>query len=47
MYNNLRDVYLHGISLGGQKENIYEETNNYEISYAFKRAGRVLNDEIL
>lgn len=42
--NNLRDVYLRGISLGGQKENIYEETNSYEISYAFKRAGRVLNE---
>ena len=36
--NNLRDFYLRGIMLGGQKECIYQETNSYEISYAFRRA---------
>lgn len=42
--NNLRDFYLRGILLGGQKENIYEETNKFEISYAFKKAGRKINE---
>lgn len=43
--NNLRDFYLRVISLGGQKENIYEETNTYEINYAFRKAGRLLNED--
>lgn len=43
--NNLRDFYLRGISLGGQRETIYEETNTFEIEYAFKQAGRVSNEE--
>lgn len=38
--NNLRDFYLRGISLGGQKETIYEETNTFEIQHALKLAGR-------
>lgn len=42
--NNLRDFYLRGISLGGQKESIYEETNSFEIGYAFKKAGRIINE---
>jgi AAA15 family ATPase/GTPase len=37
--NNLRDYYLREINLGGQKEIIYDETNRYEISNAFERAG--------
>lgn len=41
--NNLRDFYLRGISLGGQKEVIYEETNTFEIQHALKLAGRVEN----
>jgi AAA15 family ATPase/GTPase len=36
--NNLRDVYLKSILLGGQKETIYESSNKFEISYAFKKA---------
>lgn len=43
--NNLRDFYLRVISLGGQKEDIYQETNTYEINYAFRRAGRILDEE--
>lgn len=43
--NNLRDFYLRGISLGGQKEQIYESTNTFEINYAFKRAGKIVNEE--
>ena len=39
--NNLRDVYLRGIDLGGAKESLYEETNHYEIAYAFKKAGDI------
>ena len=36
--NNLRDVYYKGIELGGQKEELYDETNKYEISYSFRKA---------
>lgn len=36
--NNLRDFYLRGILLGGQKEDMYEETDKYEIAYAFRKA---------
>ncbi len=36
--NNLRDFYYRGIMLGGQKENLYDETNKYEINYAFRKA---------
>lgn len=36
--NNLRDFYYRGIMLGGQKEELYDETNKYEINYAFRKA---------
>lgn len=42
--NNLRNLYFRSINLGGQKENIYEETNSFEISHAFKVAGRVIDE---
>lgn len=42
---NLRDSYLRGIHLGGQKECIYEPTNRFEISRAFRIAGRDLEHE--
>ena len=35
---NLRDFYYRGIMLGGQKEELYDETNKYEINYAFRKA---------
>ena len=38
--NNLRDLYLRSITLGGQKEEIYAETDTVEISRAFRRAGK-------
>lgn len=37
--NNLRDFYYHDIMLGGQKEPLYETTNNAEIAFAFREAG--------
>lgn len=37
--NNLRDVYFHDLTLGGQYEPLYDETNNASISLAFKQAG--------
>ena len=37
--NNLRDFYYRDIVLGEQKEPVYEATNNYEISLAFREAG--------
>lgn len=37
--NNARDVYLRAIQLGGQKEQIYEETDSYDIKRSFRKAG--------
>ncbi len=37
--NNLRDMYLRGITLGGQDEVIYEETDSLRIARAFRKAG--------
>lgn len=37
--NNLRDFYFRDIILGEQSEVVYEPTNNYEISLAFREAG--------
>lgn len=41
--NNPRNVYLRSIGLGGQKEEIYQETNHFKIDRAFRNAGK-LND---
>ena len=41
--NNLRDLYLRSINLGGQREQIYEPTNEYEIRRAFRMAGDINN----
>ena len=40
--NNLRDLYLRSITLGGQPEEIYEETDSVEIGRAFRRAGKAV-----
>ncbi len=40
--NNLRDMYLRSILLGGQKENVYEETDSVEIGRAFRHAGKAV-----
>lgn len=37
--HNLRDFYYRDIILGEQSEEVYEQTNNYEISLAFREAG--------
>ncbi len=42
--NNLRDFYYRGIILGGQREELYDETNKYEISYAFQKAWMINHD---
>lgn len=39
--NNLRDFYYRDIVLGEQSEPVYEPTNNYEISLAFREAGEI------
>jgi len=38
--NNLRDLYIRSINLGGQKECLYDETDTYEIRRAFRLAGK-------
>ena len=43
--NNLRDMYLRGITLGGQEEVIYEETDSLRIARAFRKAGRTIRNE--
>lgn len=39
--NNLRNLYIRSITLGGQDEVIYEETDSLKIARAFRKAGRV------
>lgn len=39
--NNVRDFYYTGIMLGGQKESLYNETKNYKIKRAFRKAGKI------
>lgn len=43
--SNLRDIYLRSIILGGQDEDIYEETDTVEIGRAFRNAGRAVRRE--
>ena len=43
--NNLRSTYIRSITLGGQKEAIYEETDSLKIAKAFRKAGRSLHNE--
>ena len=43
--NNLRRMYIRSITLGGQDENIYEETDSLKIARAFRKAGRRLQGE--
>lgn len=42
--NNLRSMYIRSITLGGQQETIYEETDSLKIARAFRKAGRSLNN---
>lgn len=41
--NNLRSLYIRSINLGGQKEELYNETDNDEIRRAFRMAGEKYN----
>ncbi|MDY2922322.1 MAG: AAA family ATPase [Eubacterium sp.] len=43
--NNLRSMYIRSITLGGQDEAIYEETDSLKIARAFRKAGRSLYNE--
>lgn len=43
--NNLRNLYIRSINLGGQKEEIYKETNSFDISRAFRMAGRLIDED--
>lgn len=43
--NNLRSMYIRSITLGGQEESIYEETDSLKIARAFRKAGRSLQNE--
>lgn len=38
--NNTRDIYLRAIQIGGQDEQIYEETSSFHIKRAFRKAGK-------
>lgn len=40
--NNLRDIYIRSITLGGQNEVLYEDTDSLKIARAFRKAGREL-----
>jgi len=39
--NNIRDLYLRAIQVGGQSEEIYAETDDFEIRRAFEKAGKI------
>lgn len=43
--NNLRNMYIRSITLGGQDEVIYEETDSLKIARAFRKAGRGIKNE--
>ncbi|MFI3208705.1 MAG: ATP-binding protein [Eubacteriales bacterium] len=43
--NNLRSVYIRSITLGGQDEMIYEDTDSLKMARAFRKAGRSLRSE--
>ena len=43
--NNLRNMYIRSIILGGQSEQIYEETDSLKIARAFRKAGRGVRGE--
>jgi len=43
--NNARTSYFRAMQLGGQKEDLYEETNISEIQRALRRGGKLIHDE--
>ena len=42
--NNLRNMFIRSISLGGQSEEVYKETDEISIARAFRLVGRDMND---
>jgi len=44
-YKNFRNSYLRRIDLGGLDEEVYRSTNSYEISYAFRKAGDLFEQD--
>lgn len=42
--NNFRNAYIRAITLGGQSEKLYSETNSLKIARAFRQAGRKLRE---
>ncbi|MFO3714987.1 AAA family ATPase [Oribacterium sp. P9] len=42
--HNKRDFYIRAITLGGQKEELYDEDDLIAMGYAFRKAGKVNND---
>ena len=44
--NNLRDMYLRSLTLGGQKEQMYEETDSVLIGRAFRSAGKAVEGNV-
>ncbi len=44
--NNKRDFYIRAITVGGQKENLYDEDDLIAMGYAFRKAGKSSNDEV-
>lgn len=45
-FHNLRDVYLRCITLGGQEEVIYTETDSLRIARAFRKAGKEIKHAV-
>lgn len=43
--NNIRSLYIRSITLGGQEETIYDETDSLKIARAFRKAGRSLRND--
>lgn len=43
--NNIRDFYYSAILLGGQEEEVYNETRDYRIEKAFRKAGKLYGSE--
>ena len=42
--NNLRKQYIKALTLGGQDEVIYDETNSLKIARAFRKAGKSIGE---
>ena len=43
--NNLRDVYLREIVLGGQEEELYSTAKHGKIASALQKAGEIIGQE--